>query len=163
MALTEQQKAFIQVIRTAAIPVAANVPMDLIISAAILESNWGTSRLTRLANNLFGIKGKGVNLSTAEIINGKPVIITAGFKKYPTYQDSIKDYVQLLNTTRYKAALNKPTLYEKAKAIQAAGYSTNSNYATVIHNIAKSLSNSTTLFILPLLFLALILSAKGEY
>lgn len=56
------------------------------IAQAALESNWGQSALSRIANNYFGIKLKAgresIDLPTWEVIGGKRVQIRARFSKF---------------------------------------------------------------------------------
>ena len=79
-----------------------------LVAQAILESSGkdlqgnfkvAGSKLSREANNLFGIKkskswtGKVYNINTGEVLNGKNVVVNADFRAYDSYEDSIKDYV----------------------------------------------------------------------
>lgn len=114
---------------------------SVMIAQAILESKSGQSGLASSPNhNLFGIKGKYQNdsvvLETSEDDGtGNLSTIRAEFRKYPSYEDSLKDYVNLLrngvswnkqyytnvfksNTTSYKDATNYLT----------GSYATDSNY-----------------------------------
>jgi flagellum-specific peptidoglycan hydrolase FlgJ len=56
------------------------------VAQAALESNWGQSRLSNVANNYFGIKAHGnhdqVQMITSECEKGVPVVIKAEFAKY---------------------------------------------------------------------------------
>src|SRR5205814_6649723 len=75
------------------------VPASVTVAQAILESDWGRSRLTRQGNNLFGIKALGgvtgpagvVTLATWEYVDGANVIVQAPFKAYKTLEQSIDD------------------------------------------------------------------------
>ena len=105
MATQAQQQAFLQRI----IPLAqadmkkTKILASLTIAQSILESGWGLSGLTLRSNNLFGIKGQGVNSATFEYINGKRIDIVAGFKAYPDWETSIADHSGLfLRLDRYK-------------------------------------------------------------
>jgi flagellum-specific peptidoglycan hydrolase FlgJ len=81
---------------------------SLIIAQAILESGWGDSSLTEKANNLFGIKagsnwsGEKIAMKTTEYVNGERKEITANFRKYNSWSDSIADHTKLLLTSRYE-------------------------------------------------------------
>jgi LysM repeat protein len=128
----------------AAVPLAQDaqrqtgVPASVTIAQAILESDWGTSRLTRAANNYFGIKAIGnpnagdVYWSdTWEVVDGEDVVVRAPFQAYKTAWDSFLDHDQFfLRNRRYAAALlvtSNPQ--EFAQAIAAAGYATDPAYA----------------------------------
>lgn len=75
---------------------------SVMIAQAILESGSGNSQLSSEPNfNLFGIKGSyegsSVEFSTQEDNgSGSMYSIQAGFRKYPSYKESLEDYVQLL-------------------------------------------------------------------
>ncbi|KHF35876.1 Exo-glucosaminidase LytG precursor [Paenibacillus sp. P1XP2] len=113
------------------------IPASLKIAQAILESNWGTSGLTRQANNLFGIKGKGpagsVEMPTTEYVQGKAVKVTAAFRKYNSWTESIADHSNLLlngtrdNPARYHGVLHAD--YKKAaEEVWKGGYATDPKY-----------------------------------
>ncbi|MGL5756722.1 MAG: glycoside hydrolase family 73 protein [Paraclostridium sp.] len=106
---------------------------SITIAQAILESGWGQSKLAKDYNNLFGIKadnyweGEYVTLETREFekdtINGK-------FRKYNTPGESINDHAKFLGENkRYQqnGVFDANTYVYQAKALQKAGYSTDSN------------------------------------
>ncbi|MWV44573.1 mannosyl-glycoprotein endo-beta-N-acetylglucosamidase [Paenibacillus sp. HJL G12] len=113
------------------------IPASLTIAQAILESNWGTSGLTQQANNLFGIKGKGpagsVDMPTTEYVQGKPVKVTASFRKYRSWAESVADHSNLIlggtrdNPTRYHGVLNA-NYKTAAEEIWKGGYATDPQY-----------------------------------
>ena len=132
MATPAQQQAFLNKI----IPLAiadmkkTKVLASLTIAQAILESAWGLSGLTVRSNNLFGIKGQGVNSATFEYINGKRIEIVAGFKSYPDWETSIADHSGLfLRLDRYKNLIGCADYKQACKNVQADGYATAPNYA----------------------------------
>ncbi|MCC3374749.1 glycoside hydrolase family 73 protein [Cohnella sp. REN36] len=108
------------------------IPASLTIAQAALESAWGTSGLTRQANNLFGIKGAGpagsVTMSTTEYVNGQFVQMPATFRAYRSWNDSIADHSVLLQTKRYAAVLRADGR-KAARAVATAGYATDPRYA----------------------------------
>lgn len=75
---------------------------SVMISQAILETGSGSSSLSSPPNyNLFGVKGsyegKSVSFSTQEDNgSGSLYTITASFRKYPSYKESLEDYAKLL-------------------------------------------------------------------
>lgn len=109
-----------------------NILPSLTVAQAILESNWGLSGLATKANNLFGIKGtyegKGENFETKEYYGGKWVTITAQFRKYPSFEGSVKDHNDLLQKTRYKSVRGEKDYKKACYAIWAAGYATDPKY-----------------------------------
>jgi flagellum-specific peptidoglycan hydrolase FlgJ len=114
------------------------VPASVTLAQAILESDWGRSRLTRDANNLFGIKAFGTpgsagvyDINTWEVYGGENVTVMAGFKAYQTLADSVTDHGNWFHdNSRYADALavkDDPRAF--AYAINAAGYATDPAYA----------------------------------
>lgn len=77
---------------------------SVMIAQAILESGAGTSGLSRAPYyNLFGIKGSNsgasITLPTAEDNGqGQLYTINAAFRVYPSYRESLEDYVELIQT-----------------------------------------------------------------
>jgi len=59
------------------IPIEKQVPSELIVAQAIIETGWGTSRFANEANNLFGIR--------------------EGLKEFKTKCDSVVDYIRIIN------------------------------------------------------------------
>jgi flagellum-specific peptidoglycan hydrolase FlgJ len=116
------------------------VPASVTVAQAILESDWGRSRLARQGNNLFGIKALGsatgpagvVSLGTWEVVNGSNIMIQAPFKAYYTLQQSIDDHAGFFTRNRrYAAALAVGDDAQAfARAIQDAGYATDPSYAS---------------------------------
>jgi hypothetical protein len=117
---------------------ATGVPASVTVAQAILESDWGRSRLARQGNNLFGIKayeGSGpagvVTLATWEHTPSGDVVVQAPFKAYATLQQSIDDHgTFFIRNHRYAAALAVDSDARAfAQAIQVAGYATDPSYA----------------------------------
>ncbi|TNV68389.1 GW dipeptide domain-containing protein [Trichococcus shcherbakoviae] len=113
---------------------------SVMIAQAIHESDWGTSGLTTLSHNLFGIKGtfdgNSVEMPTNEVINGELITITAGFRAYSSLDESARDYVHLLLNQRgengkyYASAwMENTTSYKDATAHLQGRYATDPNYA----------------------------------
>ncbi|TQQ84819.1 mannosyl-glycoprotein endo-beta-N-acetylglucosamidase [Peptacetobacter hominis] len=123
---------------------------SITISQAAIESNWGKSKLSEDAYNLFGIKadsswsGKSVVMSTKENYNDT---IDASFRKYSSYRESIIDYAEFLKKNkRYTdSGFFKAKDYKgQAQALEDAGYATKENekgekiYADVLINTIES-------------------------
>ncbi|GCF95680.1 hypothetical protein NRIC_35710 [Enterococcus florum] len=114
---------------------------SVMIAQAILETGSGNSQLSLPPNhNLFGIKGsykgKTVNFSTQED-NGTSQLYTiqAGFRRYPSYKESLADYAVLLkkgisgNSTFYqKTWKSQAATYKEATAFLTGRYATDTNY-----------------------------------
>uniref|UniRef100_A0A6A7GBW5 Mannosyl-glycoprotein endo-beta-N-acetylglucosamidase-like domain-containing protein n=1 Tax=Hirondellea gigas TaxID=1518452 RepID=A0A6A7GBW5_9CRUS len=76
------------------------VPISILLSQAILESGWGTSRFFEKANNIFGVWS--VNPLEPRIKAGQSRVNKQVYlRKYPTLKESIADYMKLL--ARHKA------------------------------------------------------------
>lgn len=114
---------------------------SVMIAQAILESNNGQSGLSSAPNNnLFGMKGKyknnSVTFATSEDDGtGNMSTIQAEFRKYPSYKDSMEDYVRLLrngvswNKELYKGAFKSNTnSYADATKHLTGTYATDSRY-----------------------------------
>jgi LysM repeat protein len=114
------------------------VPSSVTLAQAILESDWGRSRLTTEGKNLFGIKAFGhpgsagvYDASTWEVSGGQNATVVAGFKAYTSLADSIVDHGHwFIDNSRYAPALavkDDPRAF--ARAIADAGYATDPAYA----------------------------------
>ncbi|MEK4425732.1 glucosaminidase domain-containing protein [Solibacillus sp. FSL K6-1523] len=114
---------------------------SVMIAQAILESNSGQSGLATAPNyNLFGIKGQHQNnsvlLETLEDDGaGNMTTIQAEFRKYASYEDSLKDYVNLLrngvswNKHYYTSVFkSNTTSYKDATQFLTGSYATDSKY-----------------------------------
>lgn len=115
---------------------------SVMIAQAILESEHGQSGLGSAPNyNLFGMKGKyqnnSVTLATSEDDGaGNMSTIMAEFRKYPSYEDSMKDYVNLLRNgvswnKHYYIGVFKSntTSYTDATKYLTGTYATDSKYS----------------------------------
>jgi len=58
-------------------PTEKQIPSELIVAQAIIETGWGTSRFANEGNNLFGIR--------------------EGLKEFKTKCDSVADYIRIIN------------------------------------------------------------------
>lgn len=118
---------------------------SLTIAQALLESNSGNSTLTTQANALFGIKaagswrGKVWDGRTTEYYNGQKTTITAGFRAYDSWADSILDHSMLLtNNKRYSKVIGEKDYKKACQAIAAAGYATDPSYASKLINLIET-------------------------
>jgi hypothetical protein len=114
------------------------VPASVTVAQAILESSWGESRLTRDANNYFGIKATGqigndgaVWMPTLEYADGGSYTVVAPFRAYRTLADSVVDHARLFQQVGlYRSALEAAgDPDEFARRIAQAGYATDPRYA----------------------------------
>lgn len=128
----ELNKNFISSIKDAAIDnfTKYGVLPSITISQAILESDWGRSKLAVDYNNLFGIKdhkkwqGETASLKTTEFYDKR---IQANFRAYDSVSQSVDDHGLFLSENpRYtkNGLFSSKTYIEQAKALENAGYST---------------------------------------
>lgn len=115
---------------------------SLTAAQAVLESGNGTSALSRAPfNNLFGIKGTpGKAWRTAEQDSyGNTYYITATFRTYPSFKESIEDHNALLGTSaRYRNLVGVKDYTVATARVKADGYATATNYASALNNIIVS-------------------------
>lgn len=122
-----------------------NIFPEVMMGQAILESGWGQSTLAKYSKNLFGVKvpnsekgkGKGHVYQTNEEINGKNIRIKDEFRKFDTYEQSIRQYLSLLSGRYYSSfGVTKAKDYkEQLRLIKKAGYATASNYVDAVLNV----------------------------
>ena len=125
------------------------IPAKFMLGQAALESGWGKREIKGRdgsnSHNLFGIKagsdwkGKVVEATTTEYVNGKAQTRVERFRAYPSYADSFKDYAKLLaGNPRYEKVLaSGGDASSFARGLQKAGYATDPNYAAKLTNIIK--------------------------
>ncbi len=123
---------------------------SVMIAQAMIESGWGTSGLASAPNyNLFGIKGEydgqSVNMGTQEDDGtGNLYSIDSNFRKYPSYKESLEDYVSLLrggtsdNSQLYAGAWkSNTTSYKDATKFLTGRYATDTTYADKLNNLIE--------------------------
>lgn len=128
---------------------ATGIPAKFMLGQAALESGWGRREIKGRdgtnSHNLFGIKaggdwkGKTVEATTTEYINGKAQTRVEKFRAYDSYADSFKDYAKLLsNNPRYEKVLaSAGDASSFAQGLQKAGYATDPQYAAKLTSIIK--------------------------
>ena len=116
---------------------------SVVIAQSILETGWGSSTLMMNAKAIFGIKagiywkGKVYNAKTKECYDGKTYSnIVDCFRAYDSFEDSIKDYFDLICTSkRYSGAINSTSPVACISAIKSGGYATSPTYIQNIMDI----------------------------
>ena len=120
----------------------------ILLAQSVLETGWGEHMIRdKKGNNsfnLFGIKaderwsGDRVTVTTTEFRDGHPVKENAYFRRYNSYAESVRDYIDFLkNQPRYEDAISNksdPKVY--IQQLQEAGYATDPHYAEKILHIA---------------------------
>jgi len=104
-----------------------------VVAMKALESGWGESQLTRVANNFGGIKynprlagviGK-VTMDTTEFVRGRRVTVKQDFSRFKDVESGFRATIRVLLGDRYKnARLQAKTPEEQVLMIVRAGYST---------------------------------------
>lgn len=128
-----------------------NILASVTIAQAILESNWGRSSLAKEACNLFGIKaskdwtGQVYKKQTKEQkATGEVYTITADFRKYGSYLESIKDHDNFFVSTpwrreNYRKVLEAKNYKTQALALRECGYATDLNYGNKLIQLIERL------------------------
>lgn len=125
------------------------IPERFMIAQAALETGWGKHQLRDANNmpsfNLFGIKagsswrGKVVEATTTEYIDGKPQKLREQFRAYASFEEAFRDYASLLqNHSRYAPVVKSRSATAFAWGLQQAGYATDPRYAEKLINIINS-------------------------
>lgn len=148
--MTAKTAAFIAKYENAIIEACAgtNIFPSVKMAQACLESGWGDSVFY---NNMFGIKATGKltpywsglkkSGNTHETKNGKDGVYNLAFRQYATVSDSIRDHTYLLqNVKTYTShgVFTAATPEAQARALKAAGYATDPNYAETLISIINS-------------------------
>ncbi|MBC2128268.1 1,4-beta-N-acetylmuramoylhydrolase [Listeria marthii] len=143
-------QSFIQTIQASSSQIAAENDLyaSVMIAQAILESAYGTSELGSAPNyNLFGIKGayNGQSYTKQTLEDdgkGNYYTITAKFRKYPSYHQSLEDYAKVIrsgpswNPSYYsKAWKSNTTSYKDATKALTGTYATDTAYATKLNDL----------------------------
>lgn len=139
------QQSFIQSIAASAVTIARAHGLfpSVMIAQAILESDWGRSKLASPPYyNLFGIKGgsDGVVFDTLEDDGtGNYYGIRDSFRRYNSYLESLEDYANLFRSTPYLTRVyanfvNATTVEEACQALTGT-YATDTRYGSKLMNI----------------------------
>jgi len=116
-----------------------NILPSVTIAQAIIESASGNKDIG--GKNLFGIKYYNdcgydyVWGNTKEYVNGQYIPIKAKFKKYKSWDDSLKDHAQLLLKDRYKRVIQSKDFWYATQALKDCGYSTSISYPTTLRRV----------------------------
>lgn len=133
------------------VPIAQQAQIDygvrpsVLVAQAALESNWGSSQLSKESNNYFGIKGsaEGQEYATKEFTQDKWQNVQASFRTYHSMQESVSDYARLMkhgtswNTDLYQGVILAEHYTDAAFALQNAGYATDPDYAKKLIRIIE--------------------------
>lgn len=130
---------------------------SVMMAQTALETGYGKSSLSTIANNFFGIKagtgyrGYSIIMPTWEEVNGERVKIDAEFRFYPSYAESFADNADKLkkglsySPKFYDGAwIENTNTFKDATLFLNQRYATDTNYHKKINNII--LTNNLTRF-----------------
>ena len=117
------------------------VPASVTLAQAILESGWGDNHMGD-AYNYFGIKAQpgqpSVTMQTREVEGGQSVHVNAAFRRFASVEECFAAHGQFLrDNSRYAKAFQATDGESFARAIAAAGYATDPNYADLLVQIIR--------------------------
>ena len=144
--MTAATDAFLAKIKPLAIDgwITGKVLPSITGAQAILESAWGTSLLTTQANNLFGIKASNWTgaIYMKQTLENKPdgtvYTVTADFRAYNNWDESVKDHTAFLQKDRY-APFRGLTDYKLAsQSIKDCGYATDVAYTSKLIKLIEA-------------------------
>lgn len=113
-----------------------DIDPKIVIAVSALETAWGKRVV---GNNLFNIKGSGVRVLTTEYKNGIPVKIYASFKTYPSIQDSVDEFIRLIQKKYPDAWKKRKRPYEFFFELWKGGYATDPRYFEKLKKVYESI------------------------
>jgi len=110
---------------------------ELVAAQWALESGWG--KHTSGKDNYFGLKGKGTDRLTQEVINGKTVTIKDGFLNFDGLGECVSYLVSrwYKDFKEYKGVNNAPSAEAAARELVQQGYATDPQYAEKLIKLMK--------------------------
>ena len=125
------------------------IPAAFMVAQAAHESGWGKHEIRNAdgstSHNLFGIKaganwkGATTTITTTEVVDGEARKVQAKFRAYGSYDESFRDYAQLMkDNPRYAQVMNSTTADGFAKGLQRAGYATDPAYADKLTRVINT-------------------------
>jgi len=117
------------------------VPLEMVVIQAVEESGWGTSRLARDSNNLFGMRCFSAGCGIAQHGTSRR------FQVFDSVRDGVGAYLHNLNTHRAYAQLRgqRAALAAKGKSISAEkligtlhNYSTSPDYQQQLLSLLRT-------------------------
>ena len=141
------RQAFINKIAPLIIKYQSPLLASIRIAQACLESADGTSELAVKANNLFGIKASapwtGAKYAKAsyEWVDGIKQLHTSDFRRYATWEDSIKDHAGFTTSTPHRIEFYGKVIAAQTYIGQAGGltgtYATDQQYGAKLIKIIE--------------------------
>ena len=171
-AVKPSQEEFLRRHQTAASAAEAQtgIPATFMVAQAAHESGWGRREIRNADGstsfNVFGIKagagwkGKTAQVMTTEVIDGQPSKGVAKFRAYASYEESFRDYAQLMKSNpRYASVVAAASSAQSnaqgsapgsaqgsaqasaqgfAQGLQRAGYATDPAYADKLTRVINT-------------------------
>ena len=124
-------------------PKEKQIPKELIIAQAAIETGWGKSRFANEGNNLFGIRTYNKDDEwLLPITWDQTKWIGWGVKVYENRCDSVKDYVRILNEVFAYEAFREARANGETDSIILADHLTKDaskkNYTDIIKSVIKN-------------------------
>ena len=128
----------------------SGIPATFMVAQAAHESGWGRHEIRNTDGstsfNLFGIKagagwkGRVAQVTTTEVVDGQPRKVLANFRAYGSYEESFRDYAQMMKgNPRYASvATAGNTASGFAQGLQRAGYATDPAYADKLTRVINT-------------------------
>ena len=123
----------------------SHILASLTIAQAILESADGNSGLATEGKALFGIKASGTwrgkvwTGRTVEYYDENRTVITAGFRAYDSWEESIADHSKFLTSkSRYAKVVGEKDYKKACLYIYEAGYATDPNYTQKLISLIEA-------------------------
>jgi len=130
------------------------IPASFMVAQAAHESGWGRHEIRNgdgsASFNLFGIKagaawtGRVAQVTTTEVVDGQPRKVVAKFRAYGSYEESFRDYAQLMkDNPRYASVVTAAagpnrSVQGFAQGLQRAGYATDPAYADKLTRVINT-------------------------
>lgn len=121
---------------------ASGIPASFTIAQAALESGWGERAP---GCNLFGVKadpswkGPVTVFNTHEVIKGVKVPLADRFRCYASWGECLVDHAAFFKANkRYAACFSETTGEGWARAVAAAGYATDPDYAAKLVSVIRA-------------------------
>lgn len=116
------------------------IPASIKLAQALLETDYGSSRLATVGNNHFGIKCKSYWMGDTLLVDDDAP--QECFRRYASAYDSYIDHSEFLRYHRegyysHLFQLSRTDYVGWAQGLQAAGYATNPNYAKKIIDLIQ--------------------------
>ncbi|TDF39422.1 flagellar assembly peptidoglycan hydrolase FlgJ [Alteromonadaceae bacterium M269] len=148
----ESPEEFVAALLPSAEKAAAEIGLDplALVAQAAVETGWGKQLIHsgqgQNSHNLFGIKadsrwkGEKASVETLEFKQGVPHKEQAQFRAYPSFEQSMKDYVDFVKESpRYANAVEQAgdskAYFEQ---LQQAGYATDPQYSNKVIDVLNS-------------------------